>query len=81
MNWTKSFKKIIPFMVVLLIVLTEIFVIPIEVYAASDEFNRQNNTTNNGNVKFDAYFSENDSSTRNITVTNSAVINFALSVQ
>ena len=81
MNWTKSFKKIIPFMVVLLIVLTEIFVIPIEVYAASDEFNRQNNSTNNGNVKFDAYFSENDSSTRNITVTNSAVINFALSVQ
>ena len=81
MQGSKRYNKIIVFFTVLLIILAEILVIPIEVYAATDKLDKQTNNTNNGNVKFDAYFTENNNSTHNIAVINNAMLNFNFSVQ
>lgn len=74
-------NKVIAFLILLLIILAEVLVIPVKAYATNDEFNKQNNNTNNSNVKFDTFFTEGDVNTRNITVTNNALINFNFEVQ
>lgn len=80
---TKNRTKIISILLVMVIIISELFLIPSNIQAATSDLEKQNTNTNNRNIKFDSYFVSEDKNVHEIEIKeeNENNINFAINVE
>ena len=72
-NKSNSCNKLIAVLIVLVIMISEIILIPANAYAATDDLEKQGNNTNNRNVNFDVYFEENQERKHSTEITDESM--------
>ena len=82
MNRAKIWRTLVSVIMLVSIMIGEICLIPTNVYAATDELEKQGNSTNNRHVKFDAYLVNGDQQAHSVEISeeNITSLNFNINV-